>query len=34
VNVEFLPSEITDSPLVDKDSDVLPTLFLGVGRSF
>lgn len=34
VNVEFLPSEITDSPLVDKDSDALPTLFLGVSRSF
>ena len=34
VNVEFLPNEITDSPLIDKDSDVLPTLFLGVTRSF
>jgi MipA family protein len=34
VNVEFLPSEITDSPLVDKDSDVLPMLFLGITRSF
>jgi MipA family protein len=34
VNVEFLPSKITDSPLVDKDSDLLPTLFLGVSRKF
>ena len=34
VTVEFLPSEITDSPLVDKDSDVLPTMFLGFNRSF
>jgi MipA family protein len=33
-NIEFLPSEITDSPLVEKDSDVLPSLFLGVSRSF
>ncbi len=34
VNIEFLPSEITDSPLVDKDSDVLPTIFFGISRSF
>ncbi len=34
VSVDFLPNEITDSPLVDKDSDVVPTLFLGISRSF
>jgi MipA family protein len=34
VTVEFLPKEITDSPLVDKDSDMVPTLFLGISRSF
>ena len=34
VTVEFLPNEITDSPLVDKDTDVVPTLFLGISRSF
>jgi MipA family protein len=34
VNVDFLPNDITDSPLVDKDSDVVPTLFLGVSRKF
>jgi MipA family protein len=34
VNVEFLPSKITDSPLVDKDSDIRPIFFMGVTRRF
>ena len=34
VSVDFLPNDITDSPLVNKDNDVVPTVFLGIGRSF
>jgi MipA family protein len=34
VNIDFLPNEITDSPLVDEDSDIVPSLFLGLTRDF
>ena len=34
VNADRYPKEITDSPLIDKDTDVVPTVFLAVIRNF
>lgn len=34
VSYKFLPSELKDSPLVEKDTDDSAALFLGVSRGF
>ncbi len=34
VNVDRYPKEITDSPLIDKDTDVVPSVFLAMIRQF
>lgn len=34
VNVDSLPTEITDSPLIEKDTDVVPSVFFAIIRQF
>lgn len=34
VGADAYPDEITDSPLIEEDTDVVPSLFLGVTRNF
>lgn len=34
VEVERYPSDITDSPLIEPDIDLVPTVFVGISRSF
>ncbi len=34
VEVERFPSNITDSPLIEPDTDLVPTVFFGISRSF
>ena len=34
VSADAYPDEITDSPLIDADADIVPSIFLGVIRNF
>ena len=34
LNADGYPAEITDSPLIEDETDVVPSFFIGVLRNF